>query len=267
MNKYLFLIVFILTCLVQVAWGGAGTFPQGTNVRVGKPNLIFKSPSDLRIMSGDTDSPAVVAKDAVIGSMYFRSGTSEVYVKTDAGSSTNWETFITGLVDLTSDVTGILPIANGGTNSSTALNNDRSSSIPSGLIAMWSGATAAIPTGWAICDGTNGTPNLAEKFIIGTGGSTATGATGANDLSDIESLTLLETNLPAHTHTISSDGGHTGHPSSAAGATSGTDVEFPDATLTNRGAHDHGGTTGSVGDDTALDVSPPYYALAFIMKL
>lgn len=65
--------------------------------------------------------------------------------------------------------------------------------IPKGTIVMWSGAT--IPNGWAICDGTNGTPNLVGKFIKA---SDTAGDTGGNN-----SITLTEANLPNHTHNIS----------------------------------------------------------------
>lgn len=41
--------------------------------------------------------------------------------------------------------------------------------FPSGGIIMWSGAISTIPSGWYLCDGTNGTPNLTEKFILGVG--------------------------------------------------------------------------------------------------
>ncbi len=70
--------------------------------------------------------------------------------------------------------------------------------IPSGVILMWSGASSAIPTGWNLCDGNNGTPNLTGKFIKsattagGTGGSASTGA---------HTLTVAE--MPSHTHTRS----------------------------------------------------------------
>ena len=63
---------------------------------------------------------------------------------------------------------------------------------PVGLIAMWSGSSASIPAGWSLCDGTNGTPNLIDKFVMG---ATTPGATGgANE------RTLTVANMPAHTH-------------------------------------------------------------------
>lgn len=51
--------------------------------------------------------------------------------------------------------------------------------IPLGLIAMWSGAAGAIPGGWVICDGTNGTPNLQSKFVLG---GSATGTTSKTNI-------------------------------------------------------------------------------------
>jgi len=150
MNKLiLFLVAFLLNCFLQVSYGGAGTFPQGTNVRQLKDNIIFKN-SDLRIMTGDTDDPSAVAKDAVIGSMYFRSGTSESYVKLDAGSSTNWQAFVTGLVDLTSDVTGILPAANGG----TGIDSSALTGIPALAAGVWSVSALSAGISTALSDET-----------------------------------------------------------------------------------------------------------------
>ena len=50
--------------------------------------------------------------------------------------------------------------------------------VPSGVILMWSGTADNIPKGWLLCDGTNGTPNLRDRFIIGAGGKYSPGATG-----------------------------------------------------------------------------------------
>lgn len=46
------------------------------------------------------------------------------------------------------------------------------SSIPFGMIAMWSGAASAIPSGWVLCNGQNNTPDLRSRFIVGAGGRT-----------------------------------------------------------------------------------------------
>lgn len=62
---------------------------NGTAVKILKKILKFKD-SNVTIITGDTDDPTSVAKDAIQGSMYVRSGTSDIYVKQDNGSSTNW---------------------------------------------------------------------------------------------------------------------------------------------------------------------------------
>lgn len=69
-------------------------------------------------------------------------------------------------------------------------------SIPKGVIVMWSGTLATIPAGWALCDGTNGTPDLQNKFIRGATTTTLPGTKGGAD-----TVTLATTNLPSHAHT------------------------------------------------------------------
>ena len=55
---------------------------------------------------------------------------------------------------------------------------DISGMTPSGGIIMWAGSTSDVPTGWALCDGTNGTPNLLDRFIVPAGGNYTAGQTG-----------------------------------------------------------------------------------------
>ncbi len=68
-------------------------FPQGDAVRTIKAILKLGLTDEGWIITGDTDDPSSVAKDGPFGSIYLRSGTSEIYRKLDAGSSTNWELF------------------------------------------------------------------------------------------------------------------------------------------------------------------------------
>lgn len=74
--------------------------------------------------------------------------------------------------------------------------------VPSGLIAMWSGLVANIPSGWTLCNGLNGTPDLRDRFIVGAGNSYAVGAQGG-------SVTAVTTVAGAHSHTSSVAGEHT----------------------------------------------------------
>ena len=56
--------------------------------------------------------------------------------------------------------------------------------VPSGGIIMWSGDT--IPEGWKLCDGTEGTPDLRDRFVLGAGGSYATGEVGGGGSDTID---------------------------------------------------------------------------------
>ena len=166
--------------------------------------------------------------------------------------------------------------------------------VPPGVIVMWSGSVGSIPAGWKLCDGTSSTPDLRDRFIVGSG----TDSGGTHDIGGIggaNSLSLSEANLPSHTHSFSattgSAGAHThsvtdpGHShgitvgnnadvdndvatTSGSGGTDSTNSATTGISIGSAGAHTHSvsGTTGSVGSGTAIDNRPAYYALAFIMK-
>jgi hypothetical protein len=67
--------------------------------------------------------------------------------------------------------------------------------VPSGGIILWSGAASAIPVGYVICDGTNGTPNLKDSFVVGAGNSYAVNATGGFVASGVTSSAGTNTPL------------------------------------------------------------------------
>ena len=140
--------------------------------------------------------------------------------------------------------------------------------IPAGLIAMWSGSTGSIPSGWLLCDGTNGTPNLRNSFIIGAGDTYAVNATGGSADAIVVSHThTASVTDPGHTHTYSGSvdpaqafmyaggGGSAGinTPLAASGTTVSNTTGI---SVTNA-------STGTSGTNANL---PPYYALAYIMK-
>jgi molybdopterin-containing oxidoreductase family membrane subunit len=70
-----------------------------------------------------------------------------------------------------------------------------SNAIPSGSIIMWSGSIGSIPSGYVLCDGTNGTPNLKDSFVVGSGNSYAVGANGGFTSSVTSNV---GTNLPLY---------------------------------------------------------------------
>ena len=118
--------------------------------------------------------------------------------------------------------------------------------VPVGGIIMWSGATNAIPSGWALCDGQNGTPNLQDKFIVGAGSTYAVDATGGS----------ADATLVSHTHNLLYNHGSFGGSSGAVTPRSGNSPVTP-------GISGRVSTEGSSATNANL---PPYYALAYIIK-
>jgi microcystin-dependent protein len=145
--------------------------------------------------------------------------------------------------------------------------------VPSGAILLWSGSVASIPSGWFLCDGTNGTPNLQNRFIVGAGDTYAVDATGG-----AASVTLTTGQLPAHTHSFSGTTNTTGAHTHTVGTTGAVSADQGGAgssnaaettrTTSSAGDHSHtfSGTTGSTGSGDAVATLPPYYAIAYIMK-
>lgn len=101
--------------------------------------------------------------------------------------------------------------------------------LPVGLIALWSGST--VPDRWRLCDGTGGTPDWRDKFILGVGDNTSVGQTGGH-----ATLTLSVANLPPHTHEMGHNGEHT-----HIGTTSENGEHAHGASTASAGGHDHGG--------------------------
>lgn len=129
--------------------------------------------------------------------------------------------------------------------------------IPAGLIAIWSGSLGSIPAGWTLCNGTNGTPDLRNSFIVGAGSTYAVGATGGSADAIVVSHTHTITD-PGHLHNTTSSGSGTLINAAASGLTGASTSTTATATtgITNQ-------STGVSGTNANL---PPYYALAFIMK-
>jgi len=137
--------------------------------------------------------------------------------------------------------------------------------VPSGGIIMWSGAVSAIPSGWVLCNGSNGTPDLRSRFIVGASGDGSnnvtfdanTGAVSSNYSVGVTGGSvahqLTEAEMPSHSHVYT----RTSAPSNGqdqAGSGSGDAVNQSNQNTSSRGSNDY------------HENRPPYYALAYIMK-
>ena len=159
--------------------------------------------------------------------------------------------------------------------------------IASGIIVIWVGLIENIPAGWQLTDGTNGTPDLRNRFVIAAGSTYAVNAVGgsANHVHNITGTTagtaLTVDQMPSHSHTVI-DPGHIhaipysagadqgsgafdygGNPYNGGVITAGALTGIVIAANGSNGAHTHA-FSASTASTTNL---PPYYALAYIMKV
>ena len=145
--------------------------------------------------------------------------------------------------------------------------------VPSGSILLWSGSTGSVPATWFLCDGTNGTPDLRDRFIIGAGNTYAVNATGGTADAVVVSHTHAATSVvtdPGHTHapgdsrnfttSVAGGGNFEGgsSPVAVAQQIATTASAFTSVTVAT--------TNASAGVSGTGANIPPYYALAYIMK-
>ena len=176
----------------------------------------------------------------------------------------------------------------------TLLNDRIDKVVPNGVIVMWSGAVNNIPTGWRLCNGQNGTPDLRDRFVVGVGNNYSVGENGgANE------VVLLETNMPSHNHSrgtlriqgkiksidlngenlfyideVKTSGALSLSPRKLAvnygwlaGDGDGGVINEILFDTNNADSWDENGRTSSAGGNVAHENRPPYYALAYIMKV
>lgn len=129
--------------------------------------------------------------------------------------------------------------------------------IPAGMIAIWSGTLNDVPTGWVICDGENGTPDLRDKFVLGAGESHLIGETGGE-----EEVTLTTAQMPQHNHNW------VFNTPSDAGNQYGTvrDVVTVSQVTTSQIYTTNSSAIVNRGSSQPHPNMPPYYTLLYIMK-
>jgi microcystin-dependent protein len=151
--------------------------------------------------------------------------------------------------------------------------------LPSGTIVAYNSTIA--PSGWALCDGNNGTPNLNNRFILGSGNKSINTTGGS------ETVTLNISQLPSHSHNVAGSthiGGNHGHSfmvgggdgGGGRGGGNGTTAGYTNygnsgfiTNTYNSGNHSHNFNvnSGSTGENQSHENMPPFYVLTYIIKL
>ena len=252
-------------------------FPDG----IGFGNLTFRNPafSDFEeptaypIIATMSSTPANTATGTMVnhtGAIYANKNYLEVTYGEFGDNSTN--TFIAQT----------LAVTTASDKSSTLANtNFVHQVLPYGSIIMWYGNVSSIPYGWKLCDGTGGTPNLINKFVVGAGvdnaGTATTTITGSSSVTGGRTDTVLPDHNhdiadPQHSHNIqyysggAFTGGSAGTSPTGVSTTIGTSSATEPAStgIAVTGALSN---TATVVANPGYDNLPPYYAICYIMKV
>ena len=123
--------------------------------------------------------------------------------------------------------------------------------VPKGGIIIWSGSVNDIPAGWVLCDGTNGTPDLRDRFVLGAGRNYTVDSTGGEAT---HTLTIDE--MPSHSHSYTS-------PLIGSGGVAGGNHYVPEVYMK---PSNNSASTVESGNSQPHNNMPPYYSLCYIMK-
>ena len=127
--------------------------------------------------------------------------------------------------------------------------------LPIGTILPYTGNLGDIPAGWHLCDGTNGTPDLCDRFLTGVGNSYSLGDTGGENY---HQLTTSE--MPSHTHRLP-----TGYANLGSGWAHWVGESGAELSGVTNGSYP--AYTSITGENMPHENRPPYYAVYYIMRV
>jgi microcystin-dependent protein len=137
--------------------------------------------------------------------------------------------------------------------------------FPRGMIVIWNGLATSVPSGWALCDGNNGTPNLKGRFVLGVDDNNDKYRTVGVSAGGTETNTLTVAQLPAHNHSFllqkDSQNSHNWK-----GVTRGINTGNRESSEIDTNT-DGQKIIKETGEGKPVNNMPPYLVLAYIMKL
>ena len=238
---------------------------QYFNFRTGTLNKMLYCNGEGRIFNGSFNSDFINCDFNLISNCIFRSGSEikfAVFRSDFSGVNFDTDTNIQNL-ELLYDSDHQVNIYNH--KGKVTISCDICNSPVRGEIKMWSGTVSDIPEGWHICDGTEGTPDLTDRFIIA---GTSIGPTDVRPLNELKNGILIETsNLPTDTFTTDSSGNHS-HSYIGGSGSGGEKSGGSNSSNTTGESGEHTHTLRlNTGNQERLKTIPNYYTLIFIMKL
>ncbi|WP_250564693.1 hypothetical protein [Adonisia turfae] len=224
---------------------GIGTDnPQGFHINLPEKNRGSKPSPGISMAGGTTGNASIELRNNGSGSPYIdfsQSSTVDRDARIILTATDKLEIQEVSQLEIAATVTAKAFVGNG--------------AVVTGMILMWSGTTSNIPAGWKLCDGGHGTPDLRDRFIVGAGQAYKVKESGGAN-----TVRLGIAHLPSHDHSngafnqlMLSDGKRT-----LKGSTDDTSGE-PNLVSC--------GQIKLVGSNQPHENRPPYYALAYIMKV
>ncbi|AWK41559.1 tail fiber protein [Photorhabdus laumondii subsp. laumondii] len=284
------------------ASNGINVNSDGVSVKAG--NGISVSGKGVEVKAKDKGSISVDSDGIAVkywdGGGIVATDNSGLYLKLEGGNTNNGWSGVSGLSLSKNGVK--VKAGNGITVDSSGVSIDPKTVLPKGMIVMFSGSSA--PTGWAFCDGNHGTPDLRSRFVMcsetisetGKSSNKASGSGNGKNYSrnttsttvsvsvTVKNTTLTESQIPYHYH-IGGMGYWTNKGmkygteyyseyasyirndlDSVMQSANGARYAYTSPSGGGQG-HNHPATASSPSHDHSVNVIPPYYLLAFIMKL